>query len=124
MVAQAYAWGSSYYASLTTKVAQSGAGMAYASTSETESPDSYSATGNGPVTSDSTSKSGGNVTLHAWAKPNQGWQFKGWATSETSTTYASTAAHWAASLKASTTKNGTQPYTYYAHFEKIPLPPF
>lgn len=121
------AWASSYYASLTTKVATEckGMGKVYASTSNsTPSDDEYDESF-GPVQSDSTSTSGGNVTLYAFAKAAQDYEFLGWSTSETgATTYASTDNPWKASLKASTTKNGTQPYTYYAYFKELVYDPF
>ena len=118
---------SSYYASLTTKVADGCAnmGQVYASTSGTESSSSYSPEGNGAVQSSSTSTSGGNVTMYAYAKANEGYQFLGWATSSSgATSYASTATKYTLSLKASTTKSGVQPYTYYAYFQELTYDPF
>ena len=121
------AWASSYYASLTTKVATEckGMGMVYASTSNSTPSDDEYAESSGPVQSDSTSTSGGNVTLYAFAKAAQDYEFLGWSMSETgATTYASTDNPWKASLKASTTKNGTQAYTYYAYFKELVYDPF
>lgn len=118
---------SSYYASLTTKLADGcgDMGMVYASTSGTEDSSKYSATGNGAVQSSSTSSSGGNVTMYAWAKANTGYEFLGWSTSQSgATTYASTDTKYQLSLKASTSKNGVQSYTYYAYFRKLSLPAF
>ena len=117
----------SYYASLTTKVAEGCAnmGQVYADTSSTESASKYSATGTtaqGSVTS-----SEGTVTLYAYAKANTGYKFLGWATSASgATSYASTSAKWNVSPKAGKSdgeSNGTT-YTYYAYFEELTYDPF
>ncbi len=125
LFASTSAWASSYYASLTTKVANTGGGKVYASTSNSQpSADKYDES-SGPVQSASTSTSGGSVNLYAFAKANDGYEFKGWATSESgATSYASTDNPWTASLAAATSDKGIQAYTYYAYFEKQTLQSF
>lgn len=115
---------SSYYASLTTLPADgcNGMGKVYASTSGTEDSSKYSETGNGAVDSSSTKTSGGEVTMYAWAKANEGYEFQGWSTAKSgATTFDSTAAKYQLTLNASTSDDGRNPYTYYAYFREKTL---
>ncbi len=128
MLAGSSAFGASYYASLTTKVATdcSGMGKVYASKTKTEDVSQYTDDANGStIKSDDAGGSGKTVTLYAFAKANEGYEFKGWSTiASGATSYESTDNPWAASLAASKTDNGTESYTYYAYFAKKALPSF
>ena len=128
MLTGSSAFGASYYASLTTKVATdcSGMGKVYASKTKTEDVSQYTDDANGStIKSDDAGGAGKTVTLYAFAKANEGYEFKGWSTSASgATSYESTDNPWEASLAASKTDNGTESYTYYAYFATKALPSF
>ena len=104
------AWGTdNFYASLTTKVANTGGGRVYASTSSQAGNDSdYTSASSGSSIKGESDSSGGDVQLYAHEKPNSGYRFLGWSESAlVGSAIVSTNQHYGTSYTASTTKNGT-----------------
>lgn len=111
-----------YYAKLTTYVADTGGGKVYASRHGTEDILLYTAATEGSTDGNAVTTSGGNVTLYAFAKANDGYRFCGWSTSPTSgANLESPITPWGKSYKVSgdSGESSAIGYTYYAHFIKV-----
>lgn len=124
------AWGGSnaFYAKLTAKVADTGGGQVYASKNVGLAPGSFSAEGS--TDSMGTGTSSGEVTIYAFAKPNDGNRFVGWSDSSSSAnTIKSYALRWAGKYTAQKAsgwfntggrgEGNATIYTTYGHFEQI-----
>ena len=115
-------WGT-YYATLTTKVANTGAGKVYATTNASgDNLGSYSDTESSATSSQYQFSADTSIEkLYAYARPNEGYRFLGWYSNNTAPAnngYDSFLLNWKTSLKGSKNQ-GEKTYTYYAHFSQI-----